>query len=144
MKTLPTEEALARALVDAPREPSALDAAAARIAAGRGAHLLAALLAVRRIDDADAAIVETMATLEAMMPARAEVAGYLLARLFPVAGARYLHHVADAIDLHMDASVSGGLADSLQALAREGVRPRLQKRYLQWEAAIRRRARAER
>ncbi|MDB4928827.1 MAG: hypothetical protein JWM10_1311 [Myxococcaceae bacterium] len=139
MKTLPADAALARSLVLTPRDPTALDAAAAQVAAGRGEHVLAALLEARSDGDgeADAAIVDAMSTLEAMMPARPAVAGYLMARLHPVAGGRYLHHVADAIDLHMDASASAGLADSLSALAAEGVRPRSRKRYLQWEAAIR-------
>lgn len=139
----PADEALARALMADPRDRAALDGAAAQIAAGRGARLLAALVDARR--DAhgavtDASIVGTMATLEAVMPARSAVAGYLMARLSPVASARYLHHVADAIDLHMDASASGELADALEALAGEGIRPRTQRHCRQWADAIRGRA----
>jgi hypothetical protein len=132
--------ALARTLVLDPCASAALDAAAAHIAAGRGEHLFRALLAARPDDDGDAAVADTMATLESMTDARPAVAGYLMARLFPLAGRRYLHHIADGIDLHMDASASTALADALEGLAAEGVRPLLQKRYREWATTIRRRA----
>lgn len=147
MKTLPLDEALARALLAGPRDRSSLDAAAALIAAGHGEQLFDALLDTRRDADGvihDGTITDTMTSLEAMMTGRPDVAGYLMARLSPVASGRYLHHVVDAIDLHMDASASGELAESLEALSREGVRPRSQRRCLQWAAAIRGRAAVER
>ncbi len=146
MQTQPPEAALARALVASPRDASTLDAAAALIAAGRGEALLDALLDARRVDETlgDAAIVETMLTLEAVMPARPDVAGYLMARLYPLAGKRFLHHIADAIGLHLHASASVALADTLTRLAGEGLRPQSQRRLHAWAEAIRARAAAAR
>jgi hypothetical protein len=78
-----------------------------------------------------------MTSLETMMRTNPSGAGYLMARLFPIAGARYLHHIADAIDLYLVASTSDDLAKLLTRLAKEGVRPRLQKRYEMWALQIR-------
>ncbi len=130
---------LGRALRDDPRNRASLSLAAAQIESGRGEHLFKALLDARREGEADeeAAVLATMTSLDAMMRIDPGVAGYLMARLFPVAGRRYLHQVADAIDLWIDASTSAELADTLTRLANEGVRPLLRKRYEAWSAKIR-------
>ena len=143
MKKLTVEETkaintLARALAANPGDRASVEATAEQIAGGKGEHVFKALLDARRGDDTDEneIMTSTLSSLETMMATSPSVAGYLMARLFPVAGGRYFHHVADAIDLHMVASTSAELAAVLMTLAKEGVSPRLQKRYEIWAAQI--------
>ena len=88
-------------------------------------------------DDEPAAIVAMMSSLEAMMDASPGVAGYLMARLQPLAGRRRLHATYDGIELWMAESRSDALAESLTRLAGEGVRPLMRKRCEAWAARIR-------
>jgi len=131
---------LGRALRDDPRNRASVSLAAEHIRCGHGERLFQQLRGPRHEDgsDDDAELISMMTALEAMMDTDASVAGYFMARLFPIVGRRYLHAVADAIDLWLDASTSVPLADALTALAAEGVRPRLRKRYEGWAAKIRR------
>lgn len=130
---------LGRSLRDNPRGPASVSLAAEQIKGGHGERLFKELLNARREVEADedTVVIATMTALEAMMSVNPGVAGYLMARLFPVAGRRYLHSIADGIDLWIDASTSADLADALSRLAHEGVRPLLRKRYESWAAKIR-------
>jgi hypothetical protein len=130
---------LARALAGAPRRAVLLSSAAQQIADGKGELLFAALLRVLQGPGGDetSAVVATMPLLEAMMDESPGVAGYLMARLYPIAARRRLHHTYDAIDLWMHETTSDDLAESLTRLADEGVRPRMRARYQEWAARIR-------
>jgi hypothetical protein len=130
---------LAQALGERPQDREALSQSAAQIANGKGRALFESLLDVARgqSDDETAAIPRMMSWLEAMMSARAGVAGYLMARLYPIAGQRHLHATYDAIDLWMHESTSIELANFLVKLADEGVRPKLRARYESWAKGIR-------
>ncbi len=68
------------------------------------------------------------------------VAGYLMARLYPLAGQEYAHDVYNGIELWMHNSDSMALADALNALSEESVRPMLRRSYREWAEVIRRRA----
>ncbi len=132
--------ALARSLCDDPRDAATLSSAAEVIAEGQGRLLFEAVLEARKdpmADNDDAAIVATMSSLEKMMDANPGVAGYLMARLHPIAGARYLHATCEGIELWMWHSTSVDVAESLMRLVHEGVRPRLRKNYEKWADRIR-------
>lgn len=130
--------ALARSLNNDPLGITALSEAAERIAAGQGRPLFDALLATwRHNEDEDAAVVAMMGSLEKMMDVSPGVAGYLMARLHPVAGRRYLHSTRDGIELWMWESRSPDVADSLMRLAQEDVRPRLRESCEEWATRIR-------
>src|SRR5262249_54829102 len=120
---------------------AALSAARAIIDKGNGEALFKALFDSLKSDDPESdeipAITAMMPLLEKMEPHEPAVSGYLMARLLPIASRRYFHDVADAIGLYMVASTSQELEETLLRLAKEGVRPLLQKQYTSWAAAIR-------
>jgi len=93
--------ALARSLRDDSRDAASLSSAAELIADGHGRLLFEALLEAQRdgVDDEDTAIIATMSLLENMMDENPGVAGYLMARLHPVAERRYLQATRDGIEL---------------------------------------------
>ena len=57
------------------------------------------------------------------MDANPGVAGYLMARLYPIAARHHLNHIGDAIGLWMRAGAGDDLAENLTRLANEGVGP---------------------
>lgn len=134
---------LARALSKNPRDREALSLAARWIADGGGRALFDALLDVQRnqVVDEPAAVSGMMSLLEAMMSASVSVAGYLMARLYPIAGQRRSHATYNAIELWMSESTDVELADVLMQLANEGVRPKLRTRYEGWATNVRERQR---
>lgn len=81
-----------------------------------------------------------MQTLERLWPHAADVSGYLMARLYPIASRYKDHDTYDAIELWMVGSSSVALADALVQLAAEGPRPKLQSRYVAWAASMNQRA----
>lgn len=132
---------LARALTAASPRAEALDDARARLANGQGEALFEALFdSFVRDDDRAAAVLTTMEALERLMARAADVGGYLMARLYPVASRYKTHATYDSIDLWMGDATSAALADRLVDLSREGVRPKLQQRYEGWAREIRARA----
>jgi hypothetical protein len=126
-------------LSDETSNPKELSAAAKAIENGNGALVLDAMLDVQRTNLADEqeVILGTMSQLEKIFDAKPEVAGYLMARLYPLASRRFLHQTCDAIALWIDHSRSPALADNLVRLSNEGVRPQLQKLYQSWAEQIR-------
>jgi len=138
---------IVEALRRSPTDRATLCLAAAAIGRGEGKLLFEVLFGSLKSADPGSeeipAIAAMMPMLETMWLADPSVAGYLMARLLPVAARRPIHAVADAIHLHLEASASEELATVLSNLATEGVSPRLQTHCLAWAAAIRRnRARA--
>jgi hypothetical protein len=128
-------------LRERPMSRTRLASARAIIDKGNGEALFKALFDSLRSEHPESeeipAITSLMPLLESMYDLEPVVAGYLMARLRPVASRRFFHNVADAIDLYMVSSTSEELAETLLRLAEEGVRPRLQKLYASWAAAIR-------
>lgn len=131
--------ALARTLLARPRDLAALDQADARIAAGAGADLFAALLDLQREPEGERepALVATWPLLESMMQARVAVGGYLMARLFAQVRQRPLHHITDGIELWMHHLRDDALAAHLDRLAAEGAGGELRAHYARWADQVR-------
>ncbi|HMA94991.1 MAG TPA: hypothetical protein VKP30_20005 [Polyangiaceae bacterium] len=108
------------------------------IGRGREAFELVLDAAMNKAGSKPDACAMAMRLIEGMMDSTAWLGGYLMARLYPKAEEAKAHGVCDAIELWMADSASHRLADTLDALAREGVRPRMQKLYTTWSLAIRR------
>jgi hypothetical protein len=147
MKNRPTPDQmetitkLVRTLCETPHDHASLSSAAEQIANGNGNLVLEALLKARGGSEFDekSAVIATMPLLETMMDASPGVAGYLMARLYPIAARRKLNHIDDAIGLWMVNSASEELAESLTMLANEGTRPSsLRRIYAAWAENIRR------
>jgi len=133
---------VAERLREGPHDPEALSLAADYIASGNGAALFDALSneIQRHSEDKDSPVPAMMLLLQQIMDSNSMVAGYLMARLYPLAGRHYYSHIYDAIELWMYHSTSIELADALQRLAVEGIRPALRKRYGAWSETIRQNA----
>jgi hypothetical protein len=133
---------IARALRANPRDREAVSSAETRIASGRGKTLFEALFDAYRTepDRHEESTIRSMNTaLEAMWGESQAVAGYLMARLQPIAS-RWCHHTEfDGIGLILASADDVRLASFLDQLAKEGVRPRTQIRCLELAASIRRR-----
>ncbi len=130
---------LIKKFIDCPDDKEVLSSVAVYIDAGMGAQIFNMLLnkgldAEKR---KEIQIVKTMSFLEKLMDISPVIAGYLMGRLYPMAGKMHLHEVCDAIELWMHANKDENLAGSLMKLANEGVRPLLQKRYIAWATRIR-------
>jgi hypothetical protein len=135
---------LARKLHEAPLDRASLSLAAALIADGRGDVLLKALLDPQWDELAGdiatkekSAITATNRLLETMMSASPGVAGYLMLKLSPLARRHHMSHISDGIDLHISASASEELAESLMLFASEGFGPPRRKHYEDLAANIR-------
>ncbi|NPC53682.1 hypothetical protein HPC50_42375 [Corallococcus exiguus] len=132
---------VASELVEDPHSSDVLSAAAKIVDEGGGAALFDALLAQVGLNAEGYELVRRiMLLLEAAMDVEPRVAGYLMAKLYPLASQKYAHDVYDAIGLWMSNSDSMALADVLMVLSAEPVRPLLWKSYQEWAEGIRRRA----
>ncbi|WP_147469457.1 hypothetical protein [Corallococcus sp. AB045] len=131
--------------VEGPHRSNVLAAAAQIVDEGDGASLFDALRKQVGLHAEDYELVRRlMLLLEAAMDVEPRVAGYLMARLYPLAGRKYAHDVYNAVELWMDASDSMALADALMALSEEPVRPLLRKCYREWAEGIKKRASGKR
>ncbi|RKH96054.1 hypothetical protein [Corallococcus exiguus] len=127
--------------VEGPPRSDVLSAAAQIVDDGGGASLFDGLRKQVGLHAEDYELVRRlMLLLEAAMDVEPRVAGYLMARLYPLAGRKCAHDVYNAIELWMDASDSMALADALMALSAEPVRPMLKKCYREWAEGIKKRA----
>lgn len=139
-------EDLARRLLESPCDRTLVTAALEMIEDGRGGELFRHLLnAVKHDMPEGGQHVQTsalMVLLEEMMNADRAVGGYLMAKLYPHAGAAKDHTTFNAIELWINDSSSLEPASALDALSREPGRPRMQARYKAWSDAIRERNRS--
>ncbi|MFP2899321.1 hypothetical protein [Corallococcus sp. 4LFB] len=132
---------VATELVESPHRTDVLSAATQILDEGEGASLFEALRKQVGLHAEEYELVRRiMLLLESMMDVQPRLAGYLMARLYPLAGRKYAHDVYNAIELWMKASDSVALADALMSLCAEPVRPMLRKSYQEWAEGIKKRA----
>ncbi len=78
------------------------------------------------------AVALAMRILDQTMDVDSGVAGYLMARLYPVAARQRAHEVCNAIDLWMANVLSPSLVINLSKLQTEGVAPKFHRRIANW------------
>lgn len=125
--------------VEAPHDRDALSAAAQIVDEGGGPALFDALRKHVGLDGEGVELVHRiMLLLEAAMDVQPRLGGYLMLKLYPLAGRKGAHEVYNAIELWMDASDSMAVADVLMKQSEE-VGPSRRRRYQEWAERIRKR-----
>lgn len=129
---------LARQLKCDPCRSDALSAAKEFIDNGTGTILFNAFLQCikEQSTSPEIALIAMMRLLERMTDRNPTVAGYFMAKLYPLADRMGIHEIYHAIELWMHQSTSVDLARTLRQLASESIRPALRIRYLKWGEKI--------